>query len=289
LGWDPSESSVIGYKMYYGKTEGDYDYSVDVGNFTSCTISGLEEGATYYFAVTAYNDIGESDYSNEISYTVPLDGTQSSVGNETVFSSRTTLGERRAMPFTMPEDGTIESVTIYHEGGSGKMILAVYDGQTLPDNRLAVTAQTAVQGFAGWQTIELTTPVFIPAGTRIWLGWVFENNPGIRYKAGSPGRAQSDHGWSGGMPDPFGASSQSDYVYSIYATYSSGGGVCNFPPSSETGLCTDGADNDCDGITDCTGVDCEDDPACNCGEKKSPCTENSDCCSNRCSNKRVCL
>ena len=59
--------------MHYGTTSGDYDYSVDVGNFTSCTISGLQEGATYYFAVTAYIDNCESDYSDEISYTIPAE------------------------------------------------------------------------------------------------------------------------------------------------------------------------------------------------------------------------
>lgn len=64
---------------------------------------------------------------------------------------------------------------------------------------------------------------------------------------------------------------------------------CGIPPSAETS-CTDGADNDCNGLTDCEDTtQCSDDPACNCGEKKSPCTENSDCCSNRCSNKGVCL
>ncbi len=79
LVWDSSVGSVAGYKMHYGTTSGDYDYSVNVGNFTSCTISGLQEGATYYFAVTAYNDIDDSDYSNEIAYTIPFDNS-----NETI-------------------------------------------------------------------------------------------------------------------------------------------------------------------------------------------------------------
>jgi hypothetical protein len=144
------------------------------------------------------------------------------VGNETVFGSTAIKNLRRAMPFTMPEGGTIESITIYHEGGSGNLILAVYDGQSLPANRLAVTVQTAVQGFAGWQTVGLSAPVFVPAGTTIWLGWVFEDNPGVRYQVGSPGRAESGQGWFGGMPDPFGTSSQSNYIYSIYAIYTIG-------------------------------------------------------------------
>jgi choice-of-anchor B domain-containing protein len=38
---------------------------------------------------------------------------------------------------------------------------------------------------------------------------------------------------------------------------------CGAPPSTEAGLCTDGADNDCDGDTDCADADCDGvDPAC---------------------------
>ena len=64
--------SVAGYEMHYGTTSGEYDYSVNVGNFRSCTISGLQEGVTYYFAVTAYNDTSDSNYSDEIAYTIPF-------------------------------------------------------------------------------------------------------------------------------------------------------------------------------------------------------------------------
>jgi len=64
---------------------------------------------------------------------------------------------------------------------------------------------------------------------------------------------------------------------------------CGSPPATETS-CSDGIDNDCDNLTDCEDIeDCSGDPACNCGAKKSPCTQNSDCCSNRCGKKGVCL
>lgn len=142
-----------------------------------------------------------------------------SFGYEQVFPSISINKNRSALPFAMPEDGTIESVSIYHEGGSGRMLLAVYGGDTLPDNRLAVTASTSVKSEPGWQTIHLTTPVFVPEGTDVFLAWVFEKNPGVRYGTGSPGRARSNQSWSDGMPDPFGASSQRNYLYSIYATY----------------------------------------------------------------------
>ena len=63
---------------------------------------------------------------------------------------------------------------------------------------------------------------------------------------------------------------------------------CGSPPSTES-ICNDGVDNDCDGVVDCSDSDCSPDHSCNCGEKKSPCNVNSDCCSNRCSSRGVCL
>jgi hypothetical protein len=71
LAWDPnSETDLAGYRLYYGTTSRSYQNTIDVGNATSTPVSDLQKGATYYFAVTAYNDSGiESDYSNEVSYT----------------------------------------------------------------------------------------------------------------------------------------------------------------------------------------------------------------------------
>ena len=70
LEWDAVIHPLLeGYLVHYGTYSGDYDVSLDVGNWTSCTIAGLEEGETYYFAVTAYSTEGEeSDFSNEVSH-----------------------------------------------------------------------------------------------------------------------------------------------------------------------------------------------------------------------------
>jgi agmatine deiminase len=174
--------------------------------------SGDLSGSQNPAAVTMNNNKSVTAVFSEI-------GTTGTVGNTNVLTSTSTSNSRRAMPFTMPEDGTITSVTMYHSGGSGDMILGVYDGVSLPQNRLGVTSTTAVSGSTGWQTINLATPVFVQGGTTIWLAWVYEDNPGIRYQTGSPGRVDSGVGWSGGMPDPFGSGSQTNYIYSIYATY----------------------------------------------------------------------
>src|SRR2546428_9741483 len=69
LAWDANtEPDLAGYKLYYGNSSGSYQFSVDVGNVTSYTLSGLLEGQTYYFAATAYNlSLAESGFSNEVS------------------------------------------------------------------------------------------------------------------------------------------------------------------------------------------------------------------------------
>jgi hypothetical protein len=73
LAWDPNpEANLKGYKVYYGSASGNYSFMVDVGNWTSLTISGLEAGKTYYFAATAYGPAGEeSGMSDELRYDTP--------------------------------------------------------------------------------------------------------------------------------------------------------------------------------------------------------------------------
>src|SRR5881628_527035 len=68
VAWDPNtETDLAGYKLYYGTSSGSYQLSVDVGNVTSYTLSGLLEGQIYYFAATAYNvSHNESAFSNEV-------------------------------------------------------------------------------------------------------------------------------------------------------------------------------------------------------------------------------
>ena len=82
LEWDPvPHPDLAGYMVYYGTFSDDYDESVDVGNWTSVTIEGLEEDVTYYFSVTAYSVYGEeSEYSNEVCNNSAICDTASSSG-----------------------------------------------------------------------------------------------------------------------------------------------------------------------------------------------------------------
>jgi len=73
LAWNRnSESDIAGYIVYHGYRSRYYTESIDVGNWPSATISGLVDGETYYLCVTAYDSQrNESDFSDEINYTVP--------------------------------------------------------------------------------------------------------------------------------------------------------------------------------------------------------------------------
>lgn len=73
LQWTPNtDPSVSGYNVYYGNQSRNYTNSFSVGNMTNAAVHGLVEGQNYFFAVTAYDDIGdESDYSDESVYVVP--------------------------------------------------------------------------------------------------------------------------------------------------------------------------------------------------------------------------
>lgn len=77
LGWDRSPDDVFSnflYKIYSGSTSLVYTNIQSAGTNTTGTVESLEPGGTYYFAVTAVgtNQL-ESDFSQEINYTVPLE------------------------------------------------------------------------------------------------------------------------------------------------------------------------------------------------------------------------
>lgn len=73
LAWDANtEPTLGGYQLYYGQTSGNYTANIDVGDQTSYALTGLQEGATYYFAAKAYDTTRttSSGFSNEVSTTI---------------------------------------------------------------------------------------------------------------------------------------------------------------------------------------------------------------------------
>lgn len=67
--WDenPVEDHVLGYILHWSNFSEEYIYFIDVKNVMEFTIRDLQKEIKYFFAVTAYNEFGESGYSNEVS------------------------------------------------------------------------------------------------------------------------------------------------------------------------------------------------------------------------------
>lgn len=116
LAWNANtESNLAGYRLLYGTTPGTYPNTIDAGNLTTATATGLNTGTVYYFAVVAYNSAGQtSAASSEVSHTVP--GT----------------------PNTAPSAGSF-AITV-GEDGQGAATLTGSDPEGAPLNYTVVTA-----------------------------------------------------------------------------------------------------------------------------------------------------
>jgi hypothetical protein len=75
LAWNANtETNLAGYRLYYGGGTRAYTGNVTVPvPMTTATVTNLQAGVAYFFAVTAFTDDWlESDYSDEVTYLVPL-------------------------------------------------------------------------------------------------------------------------------------------------------------------------------------------------------------------------
>ncbi len=74
LAWSASpDASVTGYRLYYGTNAGTHYASAMIGNVTSATLTGLDEGVRYFIVAKAYDAASvESVASNEASGVTPI-------------------------------------------------------------------------------------------------------------------------------------------------------------------------------------------------------------------------
>jgi len=173
LAWNAS-SGVTGYKVYYGGASRAYTNSVNAGSSTTAVVSGLIAGRTYYFGATAVGTNGiESDFSNEISYTVPggggnLSPTINPIGDITIYenaglqivnftgvsagagesqtltvtvsSSNTGLIPTPTMVYTSPSaTGSVRFTPVANASGTATVTVTVNDGQAIATRSFTVT------------------------------------------------------------------------------------------------------------------------------------------------------
>jgi len=119
LAWDPVTSSgLTGYKLYYGSSSRSYSNSLNVGNATTYTVSGLSTGTTYFCVTATYSSGVESSYSNEVSKAV---------------SSPAVQVTARKTPVPINVDGLLNE-TVWGQASS-----TTFSGGSLSDNQVRVS------------------------------------------------------------------------------------------------------------------------------------------------------
>ncbi|HEY0548458.1 MAG TPA: Ig-like domain-containing protein [Verrucomicrobiae bacterium] len=127
LEWDRNpEINVIGYRVYVGRVSRLYDSVLDIGNQTSAPVP-TSPGKTY-FAVTAYDSDGlESDYSEEIFYTLPgVNTAPSALSDNYVAAKNTTLNVSAALGLLVNDwdaDGDALMTVLANGAGHGTVTL----------------------------------------------------------------------------------------------------------------------------------------------------------------------
>jgi PKD repeat protein len=196
LAWDASTSSgVAGYEINYGQTSGSYASQIDVGNQTSYTLTGLNDGATYYFAAKAYNS-GKttwSGFSNQVSATIPSPPTAPTAG----FNANPTSG---TAPLTVTfTDTSIGNITTWSWNfGDGTTSTAKNAAKTYT-NPGSYTVGLTVTGPVGSNTASRTISVATAAPVANFTATpIFGTAPlAVTFTNGSSGTV-SGYSWSFG-------------------------------------------------------------------------------------------
>jgi hypothetical protein len=141
------------------------------------------------------------------------------LGVVTDFSSilSSTTIRPRSQPVSPEGDCWIDSISVRHSTASGNIQVGVYGDSSLsPASRLAVSAieDASTTGFET-TTHNLTTPLFVPKGTVVWLAYVIDGTTTIYYSDFGTSALATASGST--LPNPFGAYGSGTLAYSIYA------------------------------------------------------------------------
>lgn len=167
LDWDASvDKDTTSYKIYYGTKSvtldgGQYEFSKEVGNVTTYTISGLKNGTTYYFAITAIDGAGnESEsYSYEASAT-PKSGVEDTVAPTVTSAKAVNNTQVRVIfsePIELPKEDAEKAFSIKKTTDESILLLseAIIDDEDTEGKTILLTTAPQEEG----ATYELTVGI----------------------------------------------------------------------------------------------------------------------------------
>jgi hypothetical protein len=177
-----------------GTSHGKYSQTIDVGYTTTASVSNLTAGETYFFVVSAYNSVGDSLPSNEVSFTPSSATAPRNPGDSRVF-----LGNTRVLPLAdqgyenllvaqktaLRQSATLESMSVYVVEAAGSLKLGVYDASGEGGTPGKLVGGTGVfVPHAGWNTVEAAYQVRMGPGI-YWIAYWANNNGLVLAKAKS--------------------------------------------------------------------------------------------------------
>ena len=121
LTWTEVEGAT-GYNLYYG------DQLLGAAEGTGAKISVDEAGAEYCFTVTAFNEAGESEHSNEVCVTTHPDGVEENEATFNIYPNPVSDN------LVIETEANIEAVTIYTVTG-----VVVYNEVEFSNNTINVS------------------------------------------------------------------------------------------------------------------------------------------------------
>ena len=140
-------SNLAGYNLYVGSASRSYQQKINVGNATSYNVANLNDGSTYYFAVTAYNSAGaESAYSTEASKAFPATTTTHTI-TATAYAGGTITPLNNTRVSTATSGTTvIKNVTVTHAASQG-FTIAPSTGYKIADVKVDGVSVGAVASY----------------------------------------------------------------------------------------------------------------------------------------------
>lgn len=203
-------SALTGYKVYRGSSSGQLSLLATLGNVLSFEDSGLPDGVTYLYQVSALNAIGEGARSPEVQGTTSVQ-----VPSSPQSLQASALDGKVRLDWTAPEtDGgtPIQTYQVYRAIGLGQMelVAAIAPAQSYEDlgltNGVTYRYQVSAANSAGESALSTeasATPLglpgaplnlqALPANAKVALSWASPSDAGGSdisgyriYRGGSP-------------------------------------------------------------------------------------------------------
>jgi Fibronectin type III domain len=164
LAWDAPDPSTspAGYRLYYWQEPAGVLQSVPVGQQTTYTLTGCEDGATYAFAVTAYDaDGNESDDSDIITVTMPTSPTLVSPPPASLLPGPTVLfawtdGGIAVVEWWLALGTSVGATDLLDSGSLGETQSLTVEGLPTDGEAICVRLYYRVEGDDTWQYSDFT-------------------------------------------------------------------------------------------------------------------------------------